>query len=100
VALRRRALDGRDADGAAQRIARLGGITSLVGAGLTLAGVVGIVLLVADADSTLFLYTDRAVVAVVGLIVLVPAIVLIALGRALVLISSEFDTSRNERGDA
>jgi hypothetical protein len=61
-------------------------ITSFVGAILTLAGIVGIVLLVADADSTLFLYTDRLVVGVVGLIVLVPTASLIVIGRALAIL--------------
>lgn len=64
------------------RLVRLGQVTSFAGAGLTVLGVAGIVLLLADSDSTLFLYTDRTVVAVVGLIVLVPAIALIAMGRA------------------
>jgi hypothetical protein len=71
------------------RLARLGRITAWAGVVLTLAGVAAIVLLVADADSTLFLYTDRLVVAVVGLIVLVPAVVLAVLGRALVLAADD-----------
>jgi hypothetical protein len=70
----------------AERLVRLGRITSLVGAILTLAGVVAIVLLVADADSTLFLYTDRLVVGVVGLIVLVPTASLVVIGRALTIL--------------
>jgi hypothetical protein len=69
-----------------ERLVRLGRITSFVGAILTLAGIVGIVLLVADADSTLFLYTDRLVVGVVGLIVLVPTASLIVIGRALAIL--------------
>lgn len=68
------------------RLVRLGQVTSVVGAGLTVLGSAAIVSLLADADSTLFLYTDRAVVAAVGLIVLVPAIALFAMGRALVLV--------------
>lgn len=68
------------------RLVRLGRVTSFVGAGLTVVGAVAIVVLLADADSTLFLYTDRVVVAAVGLIVLVPAIALFAMGRALVLV--------------
>ena len=43
--------------------------------------------MVADADSTLFLYVDRGVVALVGLIVLVPTLALIVIGRALTLIA-------------
>jgi hypothetical protein len=70
----------------AERLARLGRITSLAGATLTLAGVVAVVLLVADADSALFLYTDRLVVGVVGLIVLVPTASLVVIGRALTIL--------------
>lgn len=70
----------------AERLVRLGRITSLAGATLTLAGVVAVVLLVADADSTLFLYTDRLVVGVVGLIVLVPTASLVVIGRALTIL--------------
>jgi len=55
---------------------------------LSIAGVVAIVALVADADSTLFLYVDRPVVGVVGLIVLMPTIALFVIGRALVLVGT------------
>lgn len=99
LVLRRGAHAERGTAGASGRIARLGRLTSIVGAGLTVAGLVGIVLLVADADSTLFLYTDRAVVVVIGLIVLVPAIALIVLGRALVLTSTALAPSGDEQGD-
>jgi len=70
----------------ADRLVRLGRITSFVGVILTLAGIVAVVLLVADADSTLFLYTDRLVVGVVGLIVLVPTASLVVIGRALTIL--------------
>jgi hypothetical protein len=83
--IRRRHENTRLTDDVAGRLARLGRVTSAVGGGLTLVGLVGIGMLLADADSTLFLYTDRTVVAVVGLIVLVPAIALFAAGRALAL---------------
>ena len=85
------------------RLVRLGQVTSFVGAGLTLLGFAGIVLLLADADSTLFLYTDRLVVAVIGLIVLVPAIALFAMGRALVLVGRGVglpESGDEERDDA
>ena len=55
----------------------------MTGVGLTIAGFAAIVLLVADAESTLFLYTDRLVVGVVGLIALVPAVALALGGWAL-----------------
>jgi hypothetical protein len=51
------------------------------------AGAGAIVVLLADAESTLFLYTDRPIVAVGGLIVLVPAVALIVMGRALALLA-------------
>ena len=84
----RRPRPPRATDDATGRIARLGRITSYVGFGLTVAGSGAIVLLLADAESTLFLYTDRSVVAVVALIALVPAVALVVMGRALVLLAS------------
>jgi len=86
VALRGGRRRSRTSDDVADRLVRLGRLTSLVGVVLTLAGVVAVVLLVADADSTLFLYTDRLVVGVVGLIVLVPAASLVVIGRALTIL--------------
>mgnify|MGYP001828691283 FL=1 len=69
------------------RLGRLGRVTTLAGTVLTVAGVVAVVVLVADADSTLFLYTDRFVVAVVGLIVLVPTIALVVIGRVITILA-------------
>jgi len=86
VALRGGRRRSRTSDDVADRLVRLGRLTSLVGVVLTLAGVVAVVLLVADADSTLFLYTDRLVVGVVGLIVLVPTASLVVIGRALTIL--------------
>lgn len=83
VAVRGGRRRSRAPTGVADRLVRLGRITSLVGVILTLAGLVAVVLLVADADSTLFLYTDRLVVGVVGMIVLVPTASLVVIGRAL-----------------
>jgi hypothetical protein len=65
---------------------RVGRATSIAGAALGIAGLVGIIVLTADADSTLFLYTDRIVVAVIGLVVLVPTLALFAIGRALMVL--------------
>lgn len=75
----------------ADQIVRLGRATTWIGAALSVAGVVAIVVLVADADSTLFLYVDRLVVGVVGLIVLIPTIALFVIGRALVLVGSSLE---------
>ena len=81
------------------RVVRLGRVTSFVGAGLTVLGSAAIVVLLADADSTLFLYTDRAVVGAVGLIVLVPAIALLVMGRALVLVGRGTGLSDPDDGE-
>jgi hypothetical protein len=89
--------------GAGARLVRLGRVTSYVGAALTVAGLVALVLLVADADSTLFLYTDRLVVGVVGLIVLVPTVALCVIGRALTILGGadrESDAAADMSGDA
>lgn len=88
------------APGDRHRLVRLGRATAWAGVGLTVAGAAAIVVLVADADSTLFLYTDRLVVAVVGLIVLVPAVALAVLGRALVLVATDPVGERRPGADA
>ena len=72
---------------------RVGLLAAGTGVALTAAGIGAIVLLVADADSTLFLYTDRLVVAVVGLIALVPAVALALGGWALHVASRSDDES-------
>jgi hypothetical protein len=74
--------------GVGERLLRLGRVTSFVGAALTIGGLAALVLLIADADSTLFLYTDRLVVGVVGLIVLVPTVALHVTGRALMILGA------------
>ncbi|MFW2381646.1 MAG: hypothetical protein ACN4GZ_07805 [Acidimicrobiales bacterium] len=75
-----------NARSAGSQLTRLGRTTSIAGAVLLTAGVVSIIVLTADADSTLFLYTDRIVVAVIGLVVLVPTLALFAIGRVLMLV--------------
>lgn len=93
---------GRSTDTTASpmaRIARTGRLTSVLGGALTTLGVIAVVVLVADADSTLFLYTDRLVVAVVGLIVLIPTITLFVLGRVLVLLAEDLQPSEGDRAD-
>ncbi len=69
-----------------RRLVRIGRLTAVLGGALTALGIIAVVVLVADADSTLFLYTDRLVVGVVGLIVLIPTIALFVIGRVLVLL--------------
>ena len=85
---RRRSLAAADVQ---HRLLRLGRQTSWLGAVLTLAGIAAVVVLVADADSTLFLYVDRLVVAIVGLIVLVPTVALFVIGRALTILGGVDD---------
>lgn len=65
---------------------RLGTSIVTVGAFLTAGGAGALAVLVADPSSTLFIYVDRLVVALIGLIVLVPALALVAIGRVIVLV--------------
>jgi hypothetical protein len=83
----------------ANRILRLGTATTVVGAVLTSTGLIAVIVLVADADATLFLYTDRLVVAVGGLIVLTPAVALLALGRVLSLVGAHVADLDEADGD-
>ena len=53
------------------------------GAALAIAGATALVLLVADPRSTLFLYVDRPVAVLFGLLLLEPAVAMILVGRAL-----------------
>lgn len=82
------------------RVVRLGRLSTWTGIALTLGGLAAIVVLVADADSTLFLYTDRLVVAVVGLLVLTPTIALFVIGRALTILGDHLDSDVTEATDA
>jgi hypothetical protein len=81
------------------RVERIGRLTAALGGTLTILGIVAIVILVADADSTLFLYTDRLVVAVVGLIVLIPTVTLFVIGRVLVLVGATVQPSERDRSN-
>ncbi len=91
---RRRGEPGSGAIGA--RLARIGTVSSRIGLGLSLAGLAAIVVLVGDAQSTLFLYTDRLVVAVVGLLVLTPTIALFVIGRVLTVLGAHLDDDAAE----
>ena len=82
-----------------RRVVRIGRLTSALGGALTTLGIIAIVILVADADSTLFLYTDRLVVAVIGLIVLIPTITLFVIGRVLVLLEENVQPIERDRTD-
>ena len=67
--------------GLARRLRLLGTAVTILGALLTAAGLAGIALLVADPRAPLFLYVSRPVVVLAGLLLLLPAILLIVLGR-------------------
>lgn len=84
---------------AAARLVRLGNATSWVGGSLTVAGMLAIIALVADADSTMFLYTDRFVVGIVGLIVLMPTIALFVIGRVLTMVGTHLSRNEQEHQD-
>lgn len=72
-------------------LTRLGTTVFVVGVGLLLAGLTGIVLLVADPDDTLFLFVGRSTVALIGLVLLLPAIVLVIGGQVLRLTGKRLD---------
>ncbi len=82
------------------RLERLGIATAWLGGTLTVAGAAAVLVLVADADSTLFLYTDRFVVGIVGLIVLMPTIALFVIGRVLTMVGTHIGDLEAERPDA
>jgi hypothetical protein len=67
--------------GRARRLRRLGTAVTILGVLLTAGGLAGIVLLVADPSAPLFLYVSRPVVVLAGLLLILPAILLTALGR-------------------
>ena len=71
----------RPVTGSARRLRRLGTAVTVLGVLLTVGGLIGIALLVADPNATLFLYVDRSVVVLLGFLLLLPALVLVALGR-------------------
>jgi hypothetical protein len=67
--------------GLAGRLRLFGTILIVLGGVLTAGGLAGIALLVADPRAPLFLYVSRPVVVLAGLLLVLPAILLIALGR-------------------
>jgi hypothetical protein len=50
--------------------------------------------LLGNPDAALFQYVDRWVIAIVGMLVLIPAIALAASGRALMLVADTHDDDR------
>ncbi len=74
---------GTGRPGPVRRLKLLGTAVTVLGGLLTAAGVAGIAILVADPGSPLFLYVSRPLAAFVGLLLLLPAILLTALGRGI-----------------
>lgn len=72
----RRSVTGR-------RLLLLGRSTAVGGGVLVAGGIVAIVMLVADSGAPVFRYVDRPVVFMVGLLVLTPALIMVAFGLAL-----------------
>lgn len=64
-------------------LTRLGSVVAVVGGALLVAGIAGVVLLIADPDDTLFLFVSRPTVALIGLVLLLPAVVLVIAGVVL-----------------
>lgn len=83
VALRR-ARPGRSAwPGPARRLRGLGTAVTVLGGLLTAGGLAGIALLAADPRAPLFLYVSRPAVVLAGLLLILPAVLLIVLGRGI-----------------
>lgn len=74
--------------GPARRLRLLGTAVTILGGLLTAGGLAGIIMLVADPRAALFLYVSRPVVVLAGLLLILPAILLIALGRGLSLMAA------------
>jgi hypothetical protein len=71
----------RDAPDAVRRLRLLGTVLTVLGGLLTAGGLAGIALVVADPQAPLFFYASRPIVVLIGLLLVLPAILLIALGR-------------------
>jgi hypothetical protein len=82
AALRSARRAGSAGPGPARRLRLLGTAVTILGGLLTAAGLAGIALLAADPRAPLFLYVSRPVVVLAGLLLLLPATLLIVLGRA------------------
>ncbi len=79
----RRVRPGPVRPGPLRRLKLLGTAVTVLGGLLTAGGLAGIAILVADPGSALFLYVSRPLAAFAGLLLLLPAILLIALGRGI-----------------
>jgi hypothetical protein len=91
---------GEARSSAAVRLRLLGAALTALGITLTVGGLVGIAVLVADPDAALFLYVSRPVIVLAGLLLIVPAIVLVALGRGAGMVADLLPDRRASREDA
>lgn len=82
VVLRRAHRTRADRPGPVRRLRLLGTAAAIAGSLLTVGGLAGIAILVADPGSPLFLYVSRPLAALAGLLLLLPAILLTVLGCA------------------
>ncbi len=71
----------------ARQLKLLGTVMTIVGVLLTAGGLAGIILLAADPSASLFLFVSRPVVVLAGLLLILPAILLVALGRGATLMA-------------
>jgi hypothetical protein len=78
----------------ARRLRRIGMSVAGIGAVLTGAGLTGIALLTADPAAPLFLYVGRTTVVLLGLVLLLPVVLLVVLGRAASLLAEGLDRDR------
>lgn len=76
----------------ARRLARLGIVLTLLGALLTASGLAGIALLTADPQDPLFLYVSRPVVVLAGLLLILPALLIVVLGRVVSAMAAQLHT--------
>ena len=88
----------RRSGGAGRRSARrlqvLGEVVTVIGSVLTVAGLTGLALLTADPAAPLFQYVSRTTVIFLGLVLLLPAVLLVVLGRTASVIAEALDRDR------
>ena len=78
----------------ARRLRVLGAVVTVIGSVVTVAGLTGVALLTADPAAPLFLYVSRTTVVFLGLVLLVPAVLLVVLGQAASVIAEGLDPDR------
>ncbi len=74
--------------GAVRRLRRLGAATTMVGAFLVAGGLSALAVLLADRESTIFIFVRRPLVAAIGAVVLAPVVALLVGGRAISILAT------------